>query len=83
MTKTAASANLSVRLCGSLNANTAHTRPIITNALPNSLWRVMVTSGDGLAAGAPNESRLSGGQTSLPGAQLLPYLTLDCPVPQP
>jgi len=30
----------------------------------------------------PNESRLSGGQTRLPGAQLLPYLILDCPALQ-
>ena len=31
----------------------------------------------------PNESRLSGGQTSPPGAQLPPYLILYCLAPQP
>ena len=31
----------------------------------------------------PNESRLSGGQANPPGAQLLHYLILDCPAPQP
>ena len=30
----------------------------------------------------PNESRLSGGQTRPPGAELLPYLILDCPALQ-
>jgi len=36
-----------------------------------------------LALLPPNESRLSGGQTSPPGAQLLPYFILDRPAPKP
>jgi len=36
-----------------------------------------------LALLPPNESRLSGGQANSPGAQLLPYLILDCLASQP